>query len=259
MLIKWLKRKIRRAIFNTAYAAMKKVMIEDSHNLKLALQREAVRDSARFIRDNMPLHLIYRDRFSLLDAALAKAPQDGLYLEFGVFQGATINHMSERKPQMSFYGFDSFEGLREPWLFRDRGAFDMKGQLPQVRRNVRLIKGYFEDTLADFLDSHPGPCALAHLDCDLYEPAKFVLTILTKRLMPGSVIVLDEYLNYPGWREGEHRALLEWSEGAGVAYEYLGFTYQYTDEYRSGNQVAIVVTKNASAEPSPPSTAPETR
>ena len=28
--------------------------------------------------------------------------------------------MSERKSQMPYYGFDSFQGLREPWLFRDK-------------------------------------------------------------------------------------------------------------------------------------------
>ena len=32
------------------------------------------------------------------------------------------------------------------------------------------------------------------------------------RLRPGSVVVFDEYLNHPGWEDGEHRAWTEYLE-----------------------------------------------
>jgi hypothetical protein len=37
------------------------------------------------------------------------------------------------------------------------------------------------------------------------------------------VIVFDEYLNYPGWQQHEHRAVAEFIAATGRRYEYLAF------------------------------------
>jgi hypothetical protein len=34
--------------------------------------------------------------------------------------------------------------------------------------------------------------------------------------------VLDEYFNYPGWKEHEYRAFKEYINASGHAYEYIG-------------------------------------
>jgi hypothetical protein len=50
-----------------------------------------------------------------------------------------------------------------------------------------------------------------------------VLGALGPRLQPGSVLLFDEFFNYPGWQDHEHRAWREFCERSGVRFEYLGF------------------------------------
>jgi hypothetical protein len=157
----------------------------------------------------------------------------GLYLEFGVFSGHTINHIAGQvdKP---VYGFDSFEGLPERW--RDglgAGHFKVNG-LPKVRENVTLVKGWFDQTLPRFLESHPGDVSFLHVDCDLYSSTQTIFTCLASRIKPGTVIVFDEYFSYPGWREGEFKAFQEF-----IAREHLGFKYLYYN--CKGEQVSIKI------------------
>ena len=52
------------------------------------------------------------------------------------------------------------------------------------------------------------------------------------RLRPGSVIVFDEYFNYPGWREHEYRAWQEYVAASGARFEY--------EAYTSGNEQVVV-------------------
>jgi len=161
-----------------------------------------------------------------------------LILEFGVFKGNSIRFIAEQLPHRSIFGFDSFEGLKEPWIFSPPGAFSGLEELPQVPQNVTLIKGFFDQTLPGFLDSHPGPIALLHIDSDLYSSCSYVLGQVATRLVPGSVIVFDELLNYPRWELGEFRAFNEWQESGNVTTEYLGFVGRRGVDW-SGHQVAV--------------------
>jgi hypothetical protein len=54
-----------------------------------------------------------------------------------------------------------------------------------------------------------------HVDCDLYTGAIQALTLLTDRIHPGTVIVFDELINYPNFRDHEVKALWEWSLSSG--------------------------------------------
>ena len=84
--------------------------------------------------------------------------------------------------------------------------------------------GWFADVLPDFPAEHPGPVALLHVDCDLYSSMMTVLQHVGPRLGVGSVVVFDEFYNYPGWEEHEHRAWREYATSAGLSFEYLGIT-----------------------------------
>ena len=42
--------------------------------------------------------------------------------------------------------------------------------------------------------------------------------------MPGTVIVFDEYVMYPGWRTGEYKAFVEAAEDHGWSFEYLAIS-----------------------------------
>ncbi len=47
-------------------------------------------------------------------------PDDGLWLEFGVHAGGTINRIAKYTTK-TIYGFDSFEGLPQDWSGRIDG------------------------------------------------------------------------------------------------------------------------------------------
>jgi len=49
---------------------------------------------------------------------------------------------------------------------------------------------------------------------------------LRERLQPGTIIVFDEYFNYPNWERHEFKAWKEFVTRHGVTYEYLAFARQ---------------------------------
>lgn len=94
---------------------------------------------------------VFDDPMRLLSYAFSLSKMDGLNLEFGVFSGTTINHLSSEYPHLNFVGFDSFEGLPEDWKSGfEKGCFSVK-ELPIVNKNVQLVKGWFDNTLPEFL------------------------------------------------------------------------------------------------------------
>lgn len=154
-----------------------------------------------------------------LDAAISH----GLVLEFGVRHGTSIRQISELAKQ-AVHGFDSFEGLPEVWHHEPKGSYTTKGEIPTVPKNVQLHAGWFEDTLPKFLEQHEGPVRFINVDCDIYSSTKTVLDLLAPRMVPGSVIVFDEYIGNEHWREDEFKAFQESVARYGWTYEYLCFS-----------------------------------
>ncbi|MFW3172820.1 TylF/MycF/NovP-related O-methyltransferase [Geodermatophilus sp. CPCC 206100] len=188
-----------------------------------AVDHEAMRTSAEFLRREMDDAAPYFDKHDTLRAALERVVSEGLYLEFGVATGGTLRVIATHAPAGSVFGFDSFEGLPEDWRPGfDAGAF-AQAELPDVP-GAELVVGLFDDTLGPFLEAHPEPVAFLHLDADLYSSTRTVLQALAPRLRAGTVIVFDEYFNFPGWEEHEHRAWTEFVTETGLRFEYLGYT-----------------------------------
>jgi hypothetical protein len=171
----------------------------------------------------------------LLEDGLARRKPNGLVLEFGVYNGRTINFIAERASEQIVFGFDTFSGLPEDWRpgFA-RGAFATT--IPEVLPNVGLVVGLFEDTLPAFLATHPGPASFIHVDCDLYSSTRTVLKLCRDRIEAGTVIVFDEYRNYPGWQNHEHKAFLEF-----VAEERRSF--EYVSWIPDGEQIGVLMTE----------------
>jgi hypothetical protein len=184
---------------------------------------------ADFLAEQMPA-LLRKDLGSeVATHCLAEAlagPVDGIIAEFGVFRGESINRLAALAHPREIYGFDSFEGLPEPWVGAPQGAFSLKGRLPPVKPNVTLIKGWFEQTLPPFLAGHPGrPVAYLHIDSDLYSSCKTVLQACAPRIVPGTVIVFDEIWNHEPFYRGEMRAFFEFVAETGTRFEWLGHGY----------------------------------
>lgn len=202
----------------------------DREDLHFVVWRRAAQSSATYVEAHLSRALVFPSREQLWGHALSKVSIDGLHMEFGVYSGYSINWFArviERKGA-KIYGFDSFEGLKEDWhgTGLTRGAFDLGGRLPRVRKNVELIKGWFDATVPTFLSRGQEPAAFIHLDADTYESTKLVLGLLSGRIVPGTIIVLDEYLGFPNWQNGEFRAWAEYVTQKNIRYEYIGFSPQ---------------------------------
>ena len=205
-------------------------------NLDLMGQMQDLFSSVEFERQHLSAVPMFKTRQELFKFALDNvAVPDGLYAEFGVYKGDSINRLARLRPHQTFHGFDSFEGLPESWTLGARtGSFSIGGRLPAVRRNVVLVKGFFEQTLPGFLAAcGKTSVAFIHIDCDLYSATKTVLTQLAPMLVEGTIIVFDEYFNYPGWQQGEFKAFAEFIS----AHDRLG--YDYIGYIRNGGQVAV--------------------
>lgn len=206
----------------------------DSFDIDFTARRLAAETSAEYLVTHMRQARNFACDYDLHEAVGNWVEIPGHRLEFGVATGRTIRHWARLWPNETIHGFDSFEGLPETWLWNIRkGHFAQK--LPQVPANVQLYKGWFEETLPVWLKQQ-GPVAFLHIDSDLYSSARYVLDSLRDRLVPGTVIVFDEYFNFPGWQQDEFRAWQEFVAQNKVEYEYLGFV-------SSHQEVAIQITK----------------
>lgn len=217
-----LRREVDRAI-GAMRAAVHEAEIRSRRDLLVAADREASATSARFAAEMMPAVPTFPYPQATLEHALALAPADGMALEFGVFSGQTLKIIREARDGCEVYGFDSFQGLPEDWRSGfPAGTFRVDG-LPEVP-GAELVVGWFDDTLPGFLAEHPGPVAFLHIDGDLYSSARTVLDHVGSRLRPGSVVIFDEYFNYPGWQQHEYRAWQEFVVKSGIRFEYEAYT-----------------------------------
>ncbi|MDB5191243.1 MAG: hypothetical protein JWQ96_806 [Segetibacter sp.] len=210
-------------------------------NIENRLLEIANTETAYYVLNNMELAIPLNTSFEVYDFIFNKVPliEDGLYCEFGVYKGSSINYMAPNK-NVTFHGFDSFEGLPEYWKpGYGEGFFDLKGALPKFEANVVLHKGWFNETLPLFVQQNSQPLALLHVDCDLYSSTKVIFDFMKHRIIEGTIIIFDEYFNYPRWQEHEFKAFQEWIEETGYEYEYLCYNQLH-------EQVAVRILGKAS-------------
>lgn len=221
-----LSKKLEMLLAGIHAAAMQTMPGTLNADIEMIMWRQAGTEAADFAALHMSKGKIFGNVAAIREFALGEA-QDGLYLEFGVFSGNSINQMAETKKDRIFYGFDSFEGLPETWRAGFEAGIFSKDELPEVRENVELIKGWFDETLPAFLERHPETCAFVHVDCDLYSSAETVLNYLSDRIVVGTVLLFDEFFNYPGWKDNEFKAFQNFVQRSGHECEYLGFVKNY--------------------------------
>ncbi len=147
----------------------------------------------------------------------------GVLIEFGLFKGGWIapilDHMEAIDAIRPSFGFDIFEGLPPPNAESEtenwkQGMFACS--LEQVAENLsahrrphlKLIKGWFKDTLPAAEAQAIKEVAYAKIDCDLYEPTVEILDYLRGRMTHGSVMVFDDWTHV--LFAGETKAFVEW-------------------------------------------------
>lgn len=131
--------------------------------------------------------------------------------ECGCYVGVSAWFMASEAQNRELFLFDSFEGLSEPQS-SDRPANaatrawksgDMATSVEVVRANladfdrIHIFEGWIPSRFQEIADRR---FSLVHLDVDLYQPTLDSLAFFYPRLMPGGVIVMDDYgfLTCPG-------------------------------------------------------------
>lgn len=137
--------------------------------------------------------------------------EPGWVFEFGVYKGQSLRLFRHADPTRHMVGFDSFEGLPQAWRpGYPQGHF--RSTEPIAIEGVDIVKGLFEHTVAPYFQDLSVPVGLVHIDCDLYSSTATVLEGIAPVLLPGVVILFDEYRNYPGYEQHEYRAWQECRE-----------------------------------------------
>lgn len=207
--------------------------------LALDPRARARHDSFEWVRAHEPDPSVFSGIPSdVLLRALGAAPENGLTLECGVYFGRSLRLIADRTAGI-VHGFDSFQGLPEDWNEHEgAGAYSTLGRLPAVPSNTHLHQGWFDDTLPRFFADQGGPIRLLHVDCDLYSSTRTVLESAGPRLVPGSVIVFDDLLGYPGCEEHELKAFAEYTAVAGIEWKIVAAALL-------GREIAVQVTSRS--------------
>jgi len=227
---------IKKTIMDSIYKAFLNVSRRNNKNIEYHLDLIATRTTSQYVYENLYKTNEFKTKYEVLDFAIKNIEINGVILEFGVFTGDTINYIANKLPNKKIYGFDSFEGLPEKWRPGfSKGMFAVEN-LPRVNNNIDLIPGWFDETLPKFIKNKKENISFIHIDCDLYSSTKIIFDTLAEFIIDGTVIVFDEYFNYPFWQNHEFKAFQEFIKNNKLNYEYLA--YNKYDE-----QVAIKILK----------------
>ena len=150
----------------------------------------------------------------------------GDILEFGVYKGSSImrlfafRELLETSLSRKIIGFDVFgkfpsqlnldsdiEFVRK---FENQGGNGISKKDLEIHiqssgyDNFELVKGDINKTLPEWLTANPQKrFSLIHIDVDVYEPTMTILKHTYDKLVPGGVLMLDDW----GTVEGETRAV----------------------------------------------------
>jgi O-methyltransferase len=200
--------------------------------------------------------------FGLVEAVnyIEKYKIDGDIVECGVWKGGSMLAIAEtlnrhQSHHRRLYLYDTFEGMSAP-TEEDVSHDDLRAEkllqsdtnknenlvwaystLEQVKQTMGLsaypenqiqyIKGKVEDTIPQNL---PDRIALLRLDTDWYESTKHELVHLFPKLVPGGVLIIDDY----GYWKGARKAVDEYFKENNV---------RILDEYFKENNVRILLNR----------------
>lgn len=224
---------IKQWVADTTARFARAVFARLANDIEIAGQFESATMSARYATQHMAGARVLTSRMDVLDHAIGQRPSAGLVCEFGVFRGETLRRIATALPRLTVHGFDTFTGLPEDWRpGYEEGTFALDPATLQLPLNCKLHKGLFADTLPAFLATHEGEASLIHIDCDLYSSTACVFDLMSSRIGDGTVIVFDEFFNYPGWQDHEFRAFSEFLSRTSLEPEFVAYN-------RVGQQVAV--------------------
>lgn len=133
---------------------------------------------------------------------LAAQTPTGAFVEVGVYHGGSAQRLYEvaAKQDRTLHLFDTFQGIPFQGLWDKHEVGEMNGGLEALERIVLLMPkakvyvGTFPETFVarsrDLLDNRPS---FVHADADQYQSTKDICEILYPLLVPGGMILFDDY------------------------------------------------------------------
>lgn len=173
----------------------------------------------------------------------------GAIVECGVFKGislcrfAMFRELIGNRFSKKIIGFDVFGKFPKTNFSDDKKSRKKfiveaglegisKEQLLEVLKHknvdsfIELVKGDITKTVPKYVKEHPElRISLLNIDVDIYEPAVTVLTHLYPRVVPGGIILLDDY----GVFAGETKAVEEYFASQKI--EIKKFPYSMTPSF----------------------------
>ena len=130
----------------------------------------------------------------------------GDFIELGVYRGGTAlllaEALREQGSDTRLHLLDAWQGMPppgaedgRPWIgqgyFADASEQGVRAALSRhgLLDHCTTYAGWFEQTLPAIR----GPFALAHVDCDYYEPVKFCLQHVLPRMTARGAVVVDDH------------------------------------------------------------------
>ena len=105
-------------------------------------------------------------------------------------------------------GGDKYYGYRED-LFTEVKASFARHDAPVDGHRIILYRGLFEETWPTV---SIGPIALAHIDCDWYDPVRFCLHAVADKVSEGGIVIIDDYNDWGGCRKAVDEFIAERSD-----------------------------------------------
>lgn len=158
----------------------------------------------RRLYDEIRKHtLVSPDRCWILVHLMRQACElRGDFAEFGVFRGGTAllaaRILREAGDSRTLHLFDSFAGMPktspgEPFAEGDFGQTSegaVRALVEPIGANPAFHVGFIPDT---FKDAGVTALAFAHVDVDLYQSVMDCIEFVYPRLVPGGMMVFDDY------------------------------------------------------------------
>jgi hypothetical protein len=183
---------------------------------------ESIKGSHQYDQYNGPDGILWRLN-TLCWAAHSGLGVGGEFVECGVFKGdmawVVLNTIGPAKVPR-FYLYDSFEGFSETYSgpddyplnpgfldfankhYREQGLYEYVRDRFAPFPNVRVVKGFLPEALAA---ESPDRIGFLHVDLNSPRAEVAVLERLFDRVVPGGVIVFDDY----GWKLFEKQKIVE--------------------------------------------------
>lgn len=132
----------------------------------------------------------------------------GDWIEFGVYKGGSFGLLALQlklsDSSKKIIGIDTFEGHPYDNIYKEEviprkeyfwdTSFDLVQKIMdrlQLSKFASLHKGMFEDVLLSLPSEYL--ISFAYIDCDLYQSTKVALLWILKHLVPGGIVVFDDY------------------------------------------------------------------